>query len=132
MRLNVDECLERLRDSEHGVLATVHAKRGVDAVPVVFVLFGVKILIPVDTVKQKTTTRLQRLANIERDHRCVLLVDEYDRDWSKLWWVRVHAAATIRDSKLAPAFEHFEQYRAPGSIDSIIELHPTSITGWSS
>lgn len=131
MRLNTDECLGRLHGADHGVLATVHAQRGVDAVPVVFAIAsGPRILVPIDTVKQKTTTRLQRLVNVELDHRCVLLVDEYSRDWSKLWWVRVHATATILDTTLAPLFEHYDAYREPETIASIIELTPTAITGW--
>jgi len=132
VRLNADECLVRLEGAEHGVLATVHPERGVDAVPVVFAIAsGPRILVPIDTVKQKTTTRLQRLINLERDDRCVLLVDEYSRDWSQLWWVRVHATATILDTTLAPLFERYDAYREPGSIASIIELTPTAITGWS-
>lgn len=130
MRLNADECLARLRVSEHGVLATVHPERGVDAVPVVFVLHGKDILVPVDTVKQKSTTDLQRLDNIARDPRCVLLVDEYSPDWSRLWWVRVHASASLLDATLAPSFHRFTVYREPGSIASVIELRPTEITGW--
>lgn len=132
MRLNADECLVRLQRADHGVLATVHPDRGVDAVPVVFVLAAEsRILVPIDTVKQKTTTRLQRLVNLERDNRCVLLVDQYSRDWSALWWVRVHATATVLDSTLAPLFERYDAYREPGTIASIIELRPTAITGWS-
>ena len=95
MRLSRGEAWSRLRASDHGVLATVHPERGVDAVPVVFAVDGERILLPVDTVKPKSTTRLQRLANLADDPRCVLLVDHYDEDWSTLWWVRVHGTATV-------------------------------------
>lgn len=130
MRLNAEECWERLGDRGHGVLASVHPERGVDAVPVVFVVDDHRrLLVPVDTVKAKSTTRLQRLVNLERDPRCVLLVDEYHDDWSKLWWVRVHATAVATDQ--APSeLERFEQYRAPGSVVGALRLTPTAITGW--
>ena len=130
MRLNTEECWERLAASEHGVLATVHARRGVDAVPVVFVVSDERVLIPIDTVKQKTTTRLQRIVNVEQDPRCVLLVDEYSHDWSKLWWVRLHARAHVTSSALAPLFERYEDYEDPDTIASIIVLEPDVITGW--
>ena len=130
MRLNAEECWARLGEAGHGVLATAHPERGVDAVPVVFVVDDHRrLLVPVDTVKAKSTTRLQRLVNLERDPRCVLLVDEYHDDWSKLWWVRVHATAVATDR--APSeLERFEQYRAPGSVVGALRLTPTAITGW--
>lgn len=131
MRLNADECWERLVANEHGVLATVHAERGVDAVPVVYVTGRPRIFVPVDTVKAKRTTQLQRLANLEEDPRCVLLVDHYDRDWSKLWWVRAHATATVTDAVLQPLTERFEQYRSAGAVAAAIVLTVTQITGWS-
>jgi len=99
VRLDPDAAWSLLLTTEHGVLSTVHAERGVDAVPVVFApLDDRRIAVPIDTVKAKSTTKLQRLANIERDPRCVLLVDHYDDDWSRLWWVRVHALADHTDS----------------------------------
>jgi PPOX class probable F420-dependent enzyme len=131
VRLNADECWERLGLSGHGVLATVHPERGVDAVPVVFATDRPRIFVPVDTVKQKRTTQLQRLANIDADPRCVLLVDRYDPDWSKLWWVRAHATAATTDAVLQPLTERFEQYRAEGTVAATIVLTVTEITGWS-
>jgi PPOX class probable F420-dependent enzyme len=131
MRLNAEACWARLATSEHGVLGTVHTERGVDAVPVVFAVApGPTIVIPIDTVKQKTTTRLQRLVNLERDHRCVLLVDEYGRDWSTLWWVRVHGSAALDASPPAGLFDSFDAYREAGSIASVITITPSVITGW--
>lgn len=130
MRLNLEECWARLRTSTHGVLGTVHAERGVDAVPVVFAVDGEVLVVPVDTVKPKASTRLQRLANVERDPRCVMLVDHYDDDWSQLWWVRVHATATVVDGT-NDALERFAAYREPGSVVQSIVLTPTEVTGWS-
>ena len=45
--------------------------------------------------KPKTTQRLRRLTNIERNPQVSLLVDHYDEDWTQLWWVRVDGIATI-------------------------------------
>jgi PPOX class probable F420-dependent enzyme len=131
VRLNAEECWERLVDAEHGVLATSHPERGVDAVPVVFAVDGRTILLPVDTVKAKSTTALQRLANLERDPRCVLLVDHYDADWSRLWWVRVHGTAAIDDGGDVAPLLRFAQYRAPGAISAVLRLRPAAVTGWS-
>jgi PPOX class probable F420-dependent enzyme len=129
VRLHRDEAWSLLDGADHGVLATVHAERGVDAVPVVFALDGSRILLPVDTVKPKTTTRLQRLENLARDPRCVLLVDHYDEDWSQLWWVRVHGTAAVVEGR-DPALTRFPQYRQEGAVTATIVLVPDAVTGW--
>jgi PPOX class probable F420-dependent enzyme len=129
VRLGRDESWALLGGGGHGVLATVHAERGVDAVPVVFAVDGGRILLPVDTVKAKATTRLQRLVNLEHDPRCVLLVDRYDDDWSRLWWVRVHATATVVEAG-HPALTRFPRYREEGAVVATIVLDPAAVTGW--
>lgn len=96
MRLDPAQSLVKVGEADRGVLATVHPDRGVDAVPVVFALVsevagvpGDLIGVPIDLVKPKSSTRLQRERNLERDARATLLVDHWDRDdWSRLWWVR--------------------------------------------
>lgn len=134
MRLDEQRCWARLADGpRHGVLATVHAERGVDAVPVVFVVHDGDIVIPVDAVKPKSGRRLQRLVNLEHDPRCVLLVDHYDDDWSDLWWVRLHGRATEvppSDAHLAALAAAHPPYRAEGSVTSVLVLTPTQLTGW--
>jgi PPOX class probable F420-dependent enzyme len=129
VRLGASDAWSLLRAADHGVLATVHAERGVDAVPVVFVVDGERIVLPVDTVKAKATTRLQRLANLAHDPRCVLLVDHYDDDWSKLWWVRVHGTATVVEGR-DEALTAFPQYRDPGAVAATIVLTPALVSGW--
>lgn len=129
MRLNRDEAWSLLRASDHGVLATVHPERGVDAVPVVFAVDGDRILLPVDTVKAKSTTRLQRLVNLAADPRCAVLVDHYDEDWSRLWWVRVHGTATVVDGR-DDALARFPPYREPGAVATTIVVVPDVVTGW--
>ena len=129
MRLSEEECWTRLGESDHGVLATVHERRGVDAVPVVFALSGRDVVIPIDTVKAKRTTDLQRARNVASDPRCVLLVDHYAADWSTLWWVRVHGLAA-RSTDIPDTLQRFPAYRTPGAVDSVLVLSPTEVTGW--
>jgi PPOX class probable F420-dependent enzyme len=135
MTLDEDDCWARLARSRHGVLATVHPGRGVDTVPVVFAVIGRDVLVPVDTVKAKSRPGrpLQRLANLERDPRCSLLVDHYDGDWAQLWWVRVHARGTFRSpaaADLDTLAKRFPQYRSPGTVVGVVVLAVTGISGW--
>ena len=107
MQLDTTECWARLAAAGHGVLGTVHARRGVDAVPVVYVVEGGGVVVPIDAVKAKRGPRLQRLRNLEADPRVVLLVDHYDDDWPQLWWVRVHGRPPrpqrpVRSSSASP------------------------------
>jgi PPOX class probable F420-dependent enzyme len=133
MTLDDDDCWGRLDLARHGVLATLHPQRGLDAVPVVFAVVDRLLVVPVDTVKPKHHAGLVRLANVARDPRCVLLVEHYSDDWSELWWVRVHAdAEQIADP--GPWVEalsaRYPPYRRPGAVVGALLLRPTAVTGW--
>jgi PPOX class probable F420-dependent enzyme len=133
MNLDEDRCWTLLAGARHGVLGTVHPVRGVDAVPVVFAVIGHAIVVPVDRVKAKRSLGLQRLVNLERDARCVLLVDHYEQEWSRLWWVRVHGLAASQPAAAADVSELaslFPAYRAPDAIASVITLTATAVKGW--
>jgi PPOX class probable F420-dependent enzyme len=137
MNLTESEAWQLVIEARHGVLGTVHPDRGVDLVPVVFIVDDDHtVFVPIDTVKAKTTTRLQRLDNLLADSRCTLLVDHYDDDWSRLWWVRVigngmEAAAAQVDRFLPALAARYEQYAAVGSVSGGILVTPQTITGWS-
>jgi PPOX class probable F420-dependent enzyme len=136
--LDETECWGRVERARHGVLATVHLDRGVDAVPVVYAVVDRRLVLPVDTVKPKRHLRLGRLANLAQDPRCVLLVEHYADDWSELWWVRIHAAAsTPVASQPGPApswldalAARYPHYGEPGAVAAAVVLQPTAVTGW--
>jgi PPOX class probable F420-dependent enzyme len=133
VRLDEGACWDRLRSSAHGVLGTVHAERGVDLVPVVFVVTGRQLIVPIDRVKAKADRRLRRLVNLEADSRCSLLIDHYDADWSQLWWVRAHGEATesaTEPAALAALGAAFPPYRAPGAVTSLLIVTVGTVTGW--
>ena len=67
MRLTPEEARARLVAHDHGVLSTLHETRGVDSVPAVYAVVDEYLAIPVDRVKPKASTRLQRARNLEAD-----------------------------------------------------------------
>ena len=90
MKLSGDEARVRLAAHVHGVLATLHPQRGPDPQPVVYAVSDDDhVGVPIDRVKPKSSSRLQREDNLAADPRGSLLVEHWDaEDWSRLWWVR--------------------------------------------
>lgn len=137
MNLSEDQARARLVANDHGILCTVHAKRGVDAVPVVYAADEDAYLgIPVDRVKPKASSRLQRERNLEADPRATLLVEHWDRhDWSKLWWVRAEMRSegdpdADRVTTLAAHLAgRFPQYRDQ-PFTRLLVLRVVSVVGW--
>ena len=137
MRLTATEARARLAAHDHGVLCTVHADRGVDAVPVVYAMDEDGCVgVPVDQVKPKASSRLQRERNLEIDPRAALLIEHWDRvDWSQLWWVRAELrwqgdAEATRAVDLAARLERlFPQYRSQ-PFTRILVLRVGGVTGW--
>jgi hypothetical protein len=137
MRLTATEARARLAAHDHGVLCTVHAERGVDAVPVVYVVDEDGCVgVPVDRVKPKSSSRLQRERNLEADPRAALLVEHWDRgDWSRLWWVRAELrwqgdAAAARAADLAARLAlAYPQYRDQ-PFTRVLVLRVVGVIGW--
>ena len=90
MRLSTDEARRRLAGQVHGVLCTLHPERGPDPQPVVFAVSDDgHVGVPIDRVKPKSSSRLQREDNLAADPRGSLLVEWWEtEDWSRLWWAR--------------------------------------------
>lgn len=135
MRLSEGEALTRLTGHDHGTLCTVHAERGVDAVPCVYAVADGFVGVPIDTVKAKASSRLQRERNLEADPRAALLVEHWDRDdWSRLWWVRAQLRSQDRDDQAAALaarlVERYPQYRER-PFTRVLVLRIVRVTGWS-
>ena len=71
---------------------------------------------------------LRRVQNIRSNAAVSLLVDHYDEDWDKLWWVRVDGAARTADDAiergramglLAAKYEQYLSMPPPGPVLAI-------------
>ena len=137
MRLTIAEARARLAAHDHGVLCTVHPERGVDAVPVVYAVDEDGYVgIPIDRVKPKSSSQLQRERNLAADPRAALLVEHWDRgDWSRLWWVRAELrwdddAAPARAADLAARLARaYPQYQDQ-PFSRVLVLSVVGISGW--
>jgi PPOX class probable F420-dependent enzyme len=77
-------------------LATVGEDGRPHVVPICFVLDGDTLYSAVDE-KPKRTRALRRLRNIEQNPWVEIVIDHYEEDWTKLWWVRLRGRARIVD-----------------------------------
>ncbi|MEV8047429.1 TIGR03668 family PPOX class F420-dependent oxidoreductase [Streptomyces griseoluteus] len=89
-----DEARRRFTTARVARLATVDAGLRPHLVPVVFAAHGEEIVTAVDW-KPKRSQRLKRLDNIAAHPAVCLLVDAYDEDWERLWWVRADGDARV-------------------------------------
>jgi PPOX class probable F420-dependent enzyme len=117
-------------------LATAGAKGQPHAVPVCFAVDGDAIYFAVDA-KPKVTRDLKRLRNIAANPAVSILVDHYEEDWSKLWWVRVDGTArTVTDAaESAKAIrmlaDRYPQYRLSFPAGPVVSISIARMTGWS-
>src|SRR2546427_7438855 len=84
----------RLGEARVARLATADASGKPHVVPISFVIQGEKLFFAVDA-KPKRTIDLKRLRNIAANPSVSVLLDHYEEDWSRLWWVRVDGTARV-------------------------------------
>lgn len=131
------EARERFEAARVARLATVAGDGRPHVVPITFALDGQLIVTAVDH-KPKRTTALKRLANIAENPRVSVLVDEYDDDWSRLWWARADGTASVVEpepqerERLAQLLAaRYEQYRAQPPAGPAILIAVERWSGWS-
>jgi PPOX class probable F420-dependent enzyme len=133
MRLSAADARARFAGARVARLATVSAEGVPHLVPVTFAVLGERVVFAVDD-KPKSTTRLRRLDNIAARPRVCLLVDVYDDDWTRLWWVRADGTATVRATDadavdaLAARYPAYVERRPAGPV---VSIEVDTWTGWS-
>jgi len=120
-------------------LATVDQKSHPYVVPVVFVFHENSFFIPLDEkVKTVNARKLKRVKNIEKNPNVTLLIDKYQNDWKKLFFLMIHGRATMIDGKNSKLMDKihklliskYPQYKKIGIGNSCITIHPTKVTFW--
>jgi PPOX class probable F420-dependent enzyme len=122
-------------------LATLDAKGRPHIVPICFAYDGTRFYTAVDRKpKRVAPERLARLQNIRTVPRVALLIDQYDEDWTELWYILIRGRA-----KLIPTSAHKEHAWAIGKLRAkypqyargmladdapIIRITPERTTSW--
>ena len=129
------DCLALIETAEIGHLATIRPDGAPHLVPVTFAVVREELVHMVDH-KPKTTSRLQRLANVAANPMVSFMVDQYDSDWEALWWVRVDGPARVVadgpewDGAQAALVSKYRQYKEipPAGPAMLIEME--TVSGW--
>jgi PPOX class probable F420-dependent enzyme len=130
-----DEIRERVSQARVARLATVDFGGRPHLVPFCFVLHGDEVLSAVDA-KPKATRRLRRLENVHGNPAVSVLVDHYEEDWSRLWWVRLDGRAEVLESgpRVAAALEllggKYEQYRSAPPAGPVLSIRVERWAAW--
>jgi PPOX class probable F420-dependent enzyme len=131
MRLDREEARRRFLAARVARLGTVSAVGQPHLVPVTFAGVDDTVVFAVDA-KPKAGTDLRRLRNIRANPRVSLLVDHYDEDWSRLWWVRADGVARIieRGGSVDGLVAKYPQYRDQPPAGPVVEVTVTRWSGW--
>jgi len=134
-----DQVHAKAKSARVARLATLDANRAPHMVPICFIYDGSFFYTAIDRKpKSVAPTQLARLKNISTAPQVALLIDEYDEDWSRLWYVLVRgeaalvSAAAERGRALAQLRAKYPQYRSDMLPDDapIVRITPERITSW--
>jgi PPOX class probable F420-dependent enzyme len=154
MRMTIEQCREGFAGARVARMATVSAAGAPHLVPVTFavieaatepgvvpaagVLDGAAQLVvfAVDH-KPKSTTALRRLDNIAVNPRVAFLVDRYEDDWDRLWWVRADTTAAVIDGAdrlraIAALRAKYPQYERVAPQGVVVGAAVLGWSGWRS
>ena len=104
--------------------------------PIAFALERDTLYSAVDR-KPKRSTTLRRIENARARPDVTILVDHYDDDWSRLWWIRLRGRARVldegeeRERALALLAAKYPQYVAERPEGPVLAVDVTEIREWS-
>ena len=137
--MNRDQAIAKLRSARVGRLATVTPELRPHVVPFVFVVVEAASAIRAYWVvdqKPKRSLQLLRIRNLEQNPAVEFVIDGYDEDWDRLWWVRASGTGRVVDSDpehaeaLAALAAKYPQYATVPPHGPIIAIDIESITDW--
>jgi len=134
MGLTDQELRERFARAKVLRLGTADGAGRPHLVPATFaVVYGV-VGIAVDH-KPKKSANLKRLRNVKENPAVTLLVDHFEDDWDRLWWVRADGDAQVIENELGQELvdalvDKYEQYRERRPKGPLIKVDVKRWSGW--
>jgi PPOX class probable F420-dependent enzyme len=132
-----------IRDARIARLATVDSENHKPyLVPVVFIYDGNIFYIPIDEkAKRSKPENLKRVKNIHTNPNVALLIDEYNEDWKKIWFIMIQGNASLinnirsKQKRLIQRvhrllYEKYPQYLTTGIGKFCIMIRPQRVINW--
>jgi PPOX class probable F420-dependent enzyme len=111
-------------------------------VPVVFIYDGNSFYIPIDEkAKRSKPENLKRVKNIHKNPNVALLIDEYNEDWKKIWFIMIQGNASLinniesKQNRLIQRvhrllYDKYPQYLTTGIGKFCIMIRPQRVINW--
>jgi PPOX class probable F420-dependent enzyme len=123
-----------------GRMATVRPDATPHVVPITFALFrdgsAIHCYWAVDA-KPKRSAVLQRIKNLRANPAVEIVVDAYDDDWTRLWWVRLRGTGRVvtstdeRGSAITALAAKYAPYRSMELADDVVAIDVEGVSWWS-
>jgi len=127
---------DALQQARVARLATVGVDNAVRLVPICFAIVDGWVASAVDN-KPKRTGQLRRLDDMETAGTATVLVDHYDDDWSRLWWVRIRGRAVVHRERddaalvvLGALAAKYAQYRERPPAGAVYRIAMDEVRSW--
>jgi PPOX class probable F420-dependent enzyme len=135
--VDANEARARFAAAPVAHLASADASGRPHVVPMTFALVGETIYSAVDS-KPKRTRALRRLANVAVNPAVTVIVDHYERDWQRLWWVRADGRGRTLEADtgealvaLAALAARYEPYRLAPPQGPVLAIDVERWVSWS-
>ena len=139
--LILDTIKAKLKEARVARLATLDAQGHPHIVPICFAYDGRILYTAVDRKpKRVAPERLARLRHIQAEPQVALLIDQYEEDWTQLWYILVRGKAKLipnslpreRARGIRQLRAKYPQYAAGLLPDDalLIMITPERITSW--
>jgi PPOX class probable F420-dependent enzyme len=134
-----NEAWTRVRAARVGRMATVTPERRPHVVPFVFAVAergSDRVAYWAVDHKPKRSIDLKRIRNLQANPYVEFVVDGYDEDWERLWWVRCSGRARVVDdeadrrSALRTLEEKYPQYVSHPPDGPVVAIDIETIDGW--
>ncbi len=129
------EMRARVADARVARLASLTPDGRLHLVPFCYALVGETLYSVVDD-KPKRSHRLQRMRNIEATPDVCVLIDHYEDDWERVWWVRLRGRARVledgeeRGRALDALRERYAPYREDPPSGPVMAVDVEEWRGW--
>jgi PPOX class probable F420-dependent enzyme len=126
-----------------GHLSTADSSGAAHVIPICYAFDGDFIYSVLDQKPKRTSlTRLRRVKNILANPQVALVVDHYEEDWSRLWYILVTGHAELllagdelegdeREQAIVKLREKYQQYRDMDiDMNPVIKIIPDKVVSW--